>query len=954
MAVKRSKSKSTSTSKKGTDPTLEIFSSRYSGSGLADFIHGGNGGFIDDLWSDADFSMDDDDLDIRSGEKGSQFESGDALHIGIDSEWVFDSTTNSNIILSYQYCMVYKDRPALKGVIYTDIGQELFDGKRRSAFREADESRKEQFVKGRRNFKQKGRWTFEKFIAYLIQLALDSHYISSWCGEVFIYAHFLRADFASFSDCFNYAKEIRGVKKTFVGSIDMYGVDAAAVGSKRVKPTVTKLYDKHRNVKRTVVNFIDTMLLAPNQAGLASVGGLIGLPKLAIPRGYDIARMDLLLAGNADGFEAYALRDAEIALYYGLFMQVFVRVELGLKHLPSTLAGIGLAKYLGFQKAQGGDVTALFGNHKVTTSKWNKKQGKPKYLSCTESLPAKDLFQSLATHCYMGGRNECFSTGVTPIGVWNDFDVTSAYTVAMLHLKPLDFSAAYMTKNPLEFTCQRVGIAYISFEFPEHTRFPCLPVQSPNGLIYPLRGEAYVCAAEIEVAIGLGCSIEIKHGVIVPFVAGSEPLFLDYVRYVRDSRKRFEKKSLMELLFKEMGNSLYGKTAQGLKEKGAFEVATGLTTPLSKSLISCPYLASYISGLIRALVSEQVASIPEQYSVLSVTTDGFLTNAPMTAVNFDLPASRQFTSLLRLIDDTGAILECKHRVKQLAMIKTRGQLTVIKGDTEIITAKCSVKPDCAREDQNEWMLDLYFNRVPGQKVINPTLISMREMFIKQLDLIELKREVAVNLEPDFKRKLSHPVMHSFDYDGKKGEHIYCESVPWRDLQEFMLHRTWFDGWRVGSCVEKRNGEVVTVEGRCLKTLEDYNDFVDFFETSNYLQLVKSQKLSFKLSKVKRSYELARRLFLNAFVHSQRGLECSGYKEVAQWFCDVGYPTKVSDFDNAKRSGFVEMPKLPLTPAVAQFLDKVAEKFPNFELHRVVDECLIASEYSFVGGGLVSS
>jgi hypothetical protein len=137
----------------------------------------------------------------------------------------------------------------------------------------------------------------------------------------------------------------------------------------------------------------------------------------------------------------------------------------------------------------------------------------------------------------------------------------------------------------------------------------------------------------------------------------------------------------MDLLCKEISNCLYGKTAQGLLDKSTFEISTGLSKKLPRSLISCPYFASYISGLIRALVSEQIASIPSQYKVLSVTTDGFLTNAPLEAIDLTLPASTHFKSLLRLIDHKGEILERKHGAKQLAMMKTRGQLTVIPDDS---------------------------------------------------------------------------------------------------------------------------------------------------------------------------------------------------------------------------------------------------------------------------------
>lgn len=917
---------------KNQDPTLPVYLERYNAYGIGGFISGdvihSGGNTTDD--NSADY------LDDGGASKTFKVEDGDVLHVGIDSEYVFNEKTQSNTILSYQYCLIHKNYPPLKGVIYP------------------------------KSSKVKDRWTLQNLISHVIQLAMSEGYIKQWSGFVNVYAHFLRADLSSFSDCFNY-KELQGVKGTVAGKVDLYGIDKEAAGAKRFKPKVLNLYDKHRNGKHTVVNFIDTMLLSPNGSGLKSIGDLIQLPKLDIPDGYSIDRMDLLLAGDKGSFEAYALRDAEIAVYYGLFMQVFVRKELGLKALPVTLAGMAISKYKLLMKDSKADLTVLFGKRKVKTVEWNRKKGKPVYKSGTEMIPTKDLYASLATHCYMGGRNECFATGVTPVDSWSDYDLASAYPCAMLNLKPLDFKAAYETKDVTEFTCDVVGMAYVSFTFPDTTRYPSLPVNTPNGLLYPLSGETYATAPEIQVALGMGCKIEMEIGVIVPFIEGSEPLFLSFIEMMRGKRKSFVKGSIMELLCKECINSLYGKTASGLRDTKGFDVSTGLSKGLQGSAISCPYLASYISGFIRALVSEQIASIPEQYSVLSVTTDGFLTNAPITAIDVTLPASKHFLSLLRLIDSTGEMLECKHRVKQLVMIKTRGALTIIPDGTDLITAKCGIKPDCDKPLQNDWMINLYINRHPLLKVLNPQIISLRDQWLKQSDLINLKREVRVSLEPDFKREPVNPVMNVFEFNNELYQHIYLESKPWRDVDTFMAHKAWFNGWRLGNSnkpeavvepvdkslkdsrfvklaakskvepiksVEPEKATKVQDEwlGNCLKTVEDWAGWLDFLTASQYVENLKGLNLNSNRT----TAEILRRLFVRAYVHGRWGLvKTDTLVDVAQYLTDRGYPTTRYDFKNVDATKYVNPPRLPRTKPVMELLRVLKERFPTLDFECVV-------------------
>jgi hypothetical protein len=231
------------------------------------------------------------------------------------------------------------------------------------------------------------------------------------------------------------------------------------------------------------------------------------------------------------------------------------------------------------------------------------------------------------------------------------------------------------------------------------------------------------------------------------------------------------------------------------------------------------------------------------------------------------------------------------------------------------------------------MVNLYANRVPYQAVTHPTLISLRQMFLKQADLINVERTVTINLEPDFKRQPMNPVMQSFSVDGVEHEHIYLESLPWRTVDEFMQARCHFDGWRQGRAVFKdvkgKKEVSLYVDGHCLKTVEDWSCFLDYQAVSQYIEDVKAAKKgSFKLSNGRDSVELLRRLFIIAFTNSLWGLECvASYKEMAAWLSEHGYESLESDFKNCKGK-HMGMPVVPVTPLNKPLLELLENRFPN--------------------------
>lgn len=85
------------------------------------------------------------------------------------------------------------------------------------------------------------------------------------------------------------------------------------------------------------------------------------------------------------------------------------------------------------------------------------------------------------------------------------------------------------------------------------------------------------------------------------------------------------------------------------------------------------------------------------------------------------------------------------------------------------------------------MVDLYLNRLPGQTLSRSTLISTREMWLSESDLVSREQDIRLNLEFDFKRQPVQPAMNE--------GHLLMSSRPWDNMEEALQQRSLFDDWR---------------------------------------------------------------------------------------------------------------------------------------------------------------
>ncbi|MBE0507526.1 MAG: hypothetical protein IBX50_12545 [Marinospirillum sp.] len=823
----------------------------------------------------------------------------DWVIIGVDTEYVALTDTTLHI-LSYQYCLITPAGQSHSGIIYTPS------------------ARKNDRVK------------LDDFLGQAIEDAFQAGVIKRYPAHVHVATFFARADLAHFSRVFNTLKtNVQSTRRTIasLNGDNGYGIDLSELRSRHLNKASMPIHDPDLiDPQQVKVRFYDTMLLVPAGRNLDAVGQLLGLHKITIPEPYSIERMDEYLKADQAGFEAYAIRDAEIPARYLLWMMAFAQA-VGTSRVPATIGGLAVSLFRrGYiEKYSRAQLLQSFNLTEQSRLYWPRDDGlggvTPKTQVVQVPHPAYADFEQLAVNCYHGGYNISFEMGPSEIDEFNDFDIRSAYTTALQSIRPLDFDNLRYSTQVEDYVGDQLGLAYISFRFPTDCRHPSLPVRTDkHGLIYPLAGTTHCTLHEIELAVTMGCEISVHYGFIIPW-ASDHAVFGSFMQLVREKRNSHAKGSLEELLWKELGNSVYGKTAQGLRAKTGFELQSGLSKKIPRSAITHPFFAAYTTGVVRALLHELIASIPPERNVTSATTDGFLTNATLDEISLDGTMAQLFIAWHRELDPTAeSILELKHGAKQVVAMKTRGQLTALRHDNEAIgpvTAKAGVRPPRGVKDGNAYVLELYLNRQPGQLVDASHLISTREQFTLQSDLIMKRKEQRLSLEFDFKRDLVNPVIRKVG----EVEHLACSSVPFRTVEEQSRVRLMFDNWR-------RN--------HCLKTLGDFYSWQEYRLMADVVRHLKeSGNGTLRIQRTDTLAGLYARLFCRGYMQGYWGfpdVSCRrplSNKFLSEALEEVEVFIKPATISQSKNRPVMEG-VVPYTPLLLPLLRKLKEHFASFD------------------------
>jgi hypothetical protein len=636
-------------------------------------------------------------------------------------------------------------------------------------------------------------------LGMVVRKAIREGIIPSPPDVIHLAAHFSRADLSTLRDFAKLKRRFSAVRRTYATTM---------------KPLVLRILTD-QGTARVSVRLVDTMLIAPAGASLASLGATLGVPKVDLPHGYSKARMDVFKQQKPEEFARYALADAEIAARWAARVFSLVRAEMGVSRSFPTLGSVGVAMIEDEIARLGTDVNAFFGREK-------RLRGPP------SPLPILVGKLEFAAQCYHGGRNEAFAVGFSPAGreVF-DLDLCGAYTTAMALISVPNWPTARYTNSLSELTTiGALAFAHARFSFPNETRIPSLPVRasSGRGLIYPLTGSSWCTGPELIVALNQRALIEVLQGLRVDYVPNSPRPFEEFARKISRIRKDAKSRGdrVLDRLAKEVGNSAYGKIAQAVASQRSipddvdsrrvFDVETDTMRELGPSRISQPMLAAFITGAVRAVVCEALARIHTDHWIGSVTTDGFLSTAAVETIDQSGPIARSFSEArIRISPEDPKLWELKHREDQVFVPKTRGAVSCSLHKTKPLLARAGIRLGEKFDlptDEVAAFWKLVRDRTYETRIEQQSLITLRAQHLTDADLVPVIREVRVNLDYDFKRK---PI------DAHDDEALLtAQTIPWDTVADFEKARDDLEAWKHS-------------QRRVLKTRSDYDAMISWAE-----------------------------------------------------------------------------------------------------------------------------
>ena len=676
--------------------------------------------------------------------------------------------------------------------------------------------------------------------------------------RLYVIAHFNGAEFLHLkrgSKTEKFLKSCRKIHKSFMED---------------GKPIFTKIW-RNGNDFPMLIHLRDTINLTAPGTPLDTIGDLIGVPKIDIPL-EDKKRMDLLLERDPELFERYALRDTEVtAVYFLFFIKRFRESKPACisNAWPGTVSAASLALlkerwgYKPFGRnnhlgRRGDGPNALLPN--LAMKDENLKLFDPLMYSLKEERHtsqnpitgeitvrevlrrrpaytiADDQYDE-ASDTFLGGRNQHFLHGRWS-GPFYDYDLIGAYAAALCGIRSPDFSRMRQTTDLDEildhWNC--LGFARISFKFPEDCLYPCLPVKDHlgRGNLYNLAADfSDVCNAtfpELKVAVSMGAEIFVHDAYLIPWLPedAEYPLDRPFAGYIRETRaRRNEAKACgdktTDTFYKLMANSIYGKVSQGISStKKSRNPRTGVSEKMPPSAVTCPYTASFVTGLVRATVSEILMNLPPHVRVLNLITDGICCSAGVAEMDAATqgPVATYFRSLEVIANDKDDLLEIKNArdadgnpipAREMVSIKNRMYWESSGGTHKKLLAAVGVSRRGHKKElvevleemwaDSSWKTRLDKNRLTSLATVLEDLWADRDFS----DLVNTTTATKVSFSWDFTRLPYSPEDH-------KGQ-LRFETRPHPNMQSFRDYRDAFENY-----------------GEPLKTCADLEQFIQYKET----------------------------------------------------------------------------------------------------------------------------
>ena len=367
----------------------------------------------------------------------------------------------------------------------------------------------------------------------------------------------------------------------------------------------------------------------------------------------EISNLDLLLQDNEKIYNKFVFSKIRIILEYETIFLNTANSILGIPSLPTTVASLAetyfVNKYNDLNISKTNNTKSLvaikgFCGYKKIESTNSKGHITSSYIPIVNDQRINDFINS----SYMGGLNCSYISSIYEAGKHNmicvDIDLSSAYTMALSAFKDIAWDSGVMEhycdtlyssidnlpfKKRFENDSLPHSFANISFNWDPATKFPSLPVRVDDlsGIFYPLEGETVCTGIELYNALKTG-NVEVRIKDIYFFENSEENTIKEIMSQLLFERNSYPIDSSMNLLYKEIATHVYGKMAQGIREKETTDI-NGKQNKMPRSKITSAAYASSATGFIRALLITLINILESNgCKVINVVTDGILVAVP--------------------------------------------------------------------------------------------------------------------------------------------------------------------------------------------------------------------------------------------------------------------------------------------------------------------------------------
>lgn len=569
----------------------------------------------------------------------------------------------------------------------------------------------------------------------------------------------------------------------------------------------------------------DTLGLTPaeNQS-LSSLGQVIKHPKIELPQNV-IEHMAEFAVTNPVDFYHYAVNDADIVILF--CSELFLRnhaIPITLSSAAAVSMRQSIQDYFGVLKRS--DYDRLYrGLELLDEGIIRSEDESMKFLKATRYVPLRDnpdacLISEFFEEAYTGGFNASFYIGWITHPT-TDFDLQNAYPTAMANIIDIDwsknvsdFSRNYNITLDDLFSPLIPAVAIGDFDFPDDCYCPNIPVPVKGGMkIYPLHAKnVYMTGPDMYLALKLGAKIKISRGFkCAPLKRNgklSRCLSYAVANLVQDRTKAknvFKDNKLIEKTLKTAVCSCYGKTAQNVSPKTRYNSKTMGRVDADPSAVTSPYHAAYTTALVRCMLIACVNQLRSMgFYVYSVTTDGFITDAPITVVrSLDAFGFSEIFQQGRYIlnqttepCDANQVWEAKHSNEIFLNITTRGNVAVNDEGVLAHNSFSTGEVKGSRADRDAFLIAV-LTREGRLKCKTNIRTQFSELVERKHDfqVTESARHISMNF--DFKRcplietAVDTPV-HYAPADGQNPVDTVLanyDTRPFSDAQEFGRYRS---------------------------------------------------------------------------------------------------------------------------------------------------------------------